>query len=75
MGDVDVDEIERNGAKKNGVPEGGGGIGSQKFKQTFPAKINHFHLTSFLKEIAVLVLQKWKQNCNFHWKFRPKKLI
>ena len=28
MGDVDVDEIERNGAKKNGVPEGGGGIGS-----------------------------------------------
>ena len=50
-------------------------IGSQKFKQTFPAKINHFHLTSFLKELAVFALRKWKQKCNFHWKFRQKKLV
>ena len=32
-------------------------------------------MTSFLKELAVFVLLKWKQNYNFHWKFRLKKLV
>ena len=40
-------------------------IGSQKFKHTFPSKINHYHLTSFFERVSYVCITKMETKLQF----------